>query len=457
MTRILSHLSLLNPEATIMGLPCYYFETEGDNDGYPVIHLIVNHPEVLAKGFPVTTLPVHVWIDSSSMRYSGSTVISARPRLLQDLSIGDDITAKGPRSAVLGCYLYSNSTTKTFGLTCGHLVIPHDTTNTSAQNSIPHEAISSPPLTAVEQIRKDKLMCLPNSLQMLKVRKSEEGETEGVLRHAAEIANKMVEEKDCNMICKEPSLLQVGSVVSGEVGYMAAPEIDSEHGVASPSDPLPVSSRSKAGSSTTSDSFPPQLQVARQQVADWLIFEVNRRAGSNPSDWFDTGKDLGAGMQVTGSVCLRRHGYLSHVREGIVNGTKAWVFKKQHLTLEYAVFSAYVEAPHFARPGDSGMVLTNLGQPVAVVFGGPENGPYALCTPIKLLLERMTEVTGTQWRLQPPSHHIVQDSGYPLDSIARLSKAEVEKLDPLKQKQEALDETRSLTGVKSPFDFLVRS
>lgn len=165
---------------------------EQHHDGYPVIHLTINHTDVIANGFPVTTLPVHVWVDDSSMSYtlsSGVTPTSARPHLLQKLSVGDSITAKGLDSATFGCYLYSDSKTQTFGLTCGHLI-----SDDSTRSPLLNEAISSPPLAWADEIHTYRSTILDDRLSNIQFRKNEEGETDRVMSWAAEVTKQMVKE-----------------------------------------------------------------------------------------------------------------------------------------------------------------------------------------------------------------------------------------------------------------------
>lgn len=88
-------------------------------------------------------------------------------------------------------------------------------------------------------------------------------------------------------------------------------------------------------------------------------------------------------------------------------------------------------------------------QPVAVVSGGPKNGPYAMCTPLEALFGRIKQVTGFQVFLQPPARHVFQPNSYPADSVKRLSDLEIEMLEPEVQRDSVIKRMIRETGLSS--------
>jgi hypothetical protein len=88
-------------------------------------------------------------------------------------------------------------------------------------------------------------------------------------------------------------------------------------------------------------------------------------------------------------------------------------------------------------------------QPVAMLFGGPRNGPYATCTPLEALLDRINPVTGSQVSLQPPVGHVFQAKPYPADSVEHLSDLEIEMLEPEMQRDSVIKRMVREIGLSS--------
>jgi hypothetical protein len=228
MQRIFALLVPLNPDTTILAVPCI-FEEDNDEEchpdifysdhvakeaeirGIPVIHLVLN---ILAKSFPTTNLPVHIHLDLGSTLDSKTTLPILRPSVLgETLAIGDSICTTPQRhqlcTGTFGCYVFTESKHQTLGLTCGHLIeyLVDRNLEPLFQN------ISSPPLDVIHEERAammrrylkpvDELIKVHSHLEM-------EGETIHVKQIACRVAQDLIKLADYDLICKEPILLQVG-------------------------------------------------------------------------------------------------------------------------------------------------------------------------------------------------------------------------------------------------------
>ena len=292
MERIFTVLVPLSPNSTILAVPCLFQESHHEEYNFPilyldrgveevevtntpVIHLVLSSIDVIAKGFPVTILPVHVHLDSGPISYSKTagqspSLTLSRPSVLREtLDVGDSICAASRSSrhdiATFSFYLFTESKSRTFGLTCGHFV--EHLGDTSLE---PFSAqISSPPLAAIQEQLADMIPSPEDELGNVHKYLNVEGKTNGrVKTYARRVAQDLVKHANYNLICKEPMLLQVGEFYGGEVGHMPAGH---GHSIKKPSSNLP------------SASIPSTLKPSEDfKVADWSLFEFHNRCGYNP-------------------------------------------------------------------------------------------------------------------------------------------------------------------------------